>query len=87
MRSALRGSKALVMIENNSTAQFAGLLKESVGVDMDFHILKYDGRPFYPEQIVQEIAKLHEAGYTGEKRVEVVESEDMEYYNTQRYGL
>ncbi len=87
VKSALRGSKVLIMIENNSTAQFAGMLKEYCGMDMDFHLLKYDGRPIYPEQIAEEVEKLKKAEFKGEKRVDIIEKEDLEYYNTQRYGL
>ncbi len=87
VKSAFRGSKVLIMIEGNSTAQFAGMLKEYHGIDMDFHILKYDGRPFYPEQIAEEVEKLKKAEFKGEKRVDIIEKDDREYYNTQRYGL
>jgi 2-oxoglutarate ferredoxin oxidoreductase subunit alpha len=87
VKSAFRGSKKLIMVENNSTAQFAGMLKEYADADMDFHILKYDGRPLFPEQIADEIVKLKAADFKGNKTVTVVEKEDLEYYNTQRYGL
>jgi 2-oxoglutarate ferredoxin oxidoreductase subunit alpha len=87
VKSAFRGAKNLIMVENNSTAQFAGMLAEYAGIRMDFHILKYDGRPFFPEQIADEIAKLKAADFKGEKTVKVVETEDLEYYNTQRHGL
>jgi 2-oxoglutarate ferredoxin oxidoreductase subunit alpha len=87
VKSALRGAKNLVMVENNSTAQFAGMLKQYADVDMDFHILKYDGRPIFPEQIADEIEKLKKVEFKGRKRVAIVEKEDLEYYNTQKYGL
>jgi len=87
VKSAFRGSKTLIMFENNSTAQFAGMLREYCSVDMDFHVLKYDGRPFFPEQIAHAVELLKKAGFKGEKRVDIVEKEDLEYYNTQRYGL
>ncbi len=87
VKKALAGSKKLLMIENNSTAQFAGVLWQYCGVRMDFHILKFDGRPFFPEQIAEEVEKLSKAGYKGEKEIIVVEKEDLEYYNPQRHGL
>jgi pyruvate/2-oxoacid:ferredoxin oxidoreductase alpha subunit len=87
VKKALRNSGVTFMVENNSTAQFAGMLREYCGVKMDFHLLKYDGRQFFPEQIAEEILKLKEAGYRGEKRTEVVEKEDLEYYNPHRHGL
>ncbi len=87
VRKALRTKGKTIMVENNSTAQFAGILKQEAGVKLDFHMLKYDGRQFFAEQIAEEVMKLKEAGYKGSKRIEVVEKEDMEYYNPQRHGL
>lgn len=86
-RKALKGGGVTVMVENNSTAQFAGLLKEFANLKLDFHMLKYDGRQFFAEQIAEEVAKLKDAGFKGESRIEVVEKEDVEYYNPQRHGL
>lgn len=87
VKKALRNSGVTIMVENNSTAQFAGMLKEYADIKLDFHLLKYDGRQFFPEQIVEEVMKLKKAGYRGEQRVEVVEKDDLEYYNPYRYGL
>ncbi|MEW6722272.1 MAG: 2-oxoacid:acceptor oxidoreductase subunit alpha [Candidatus Micrarchaeota archaeon] len=87
LRSALGKAKKTVLLENNSTAQFAGLLAECAGVRLDFHILKYDGRPFFPEQIAGELEKLKSAGWKGERETVVVEKEDLEYYHPQRHGL
>ncbi len=87
VKRALRNAGVTVMVENNSTAQFAGILREHANVKLDFHLLKYDGRQFYAEQIAQEIARLREAGFEGEQRISVVEKEDLEYYNPQRHGL
>lgn len=83
----IAGAKKTIMIENNSTAQFAGILKEHGGVETDFHLLKYDGRHFFPEQIADEVARLKKAGFKGKKEIVVVEKEDLEYYNPQRHGL
>jgi 2-oxoglutarate ferredoxin oxidoreductase subunit alpha len=87
VREALEGAGRLVMLENNSTAQFAGILRQYTGVAMDFHMLKFDGRPFFPEQITEEMVRLKGAGYKGGKEIVVVEKEDLEYYNPQKHGL
>ncbi|OGK54854.1 hypothetical protein A3B56_00750 [Candidatus Roizmanbacteria bacterium RIFCSPLOWO2_01_FULL_45_11] len=50
--ASLRQCKRLVLIENNSQAQFGQLLRQETGMKMDHKMLKYDGRPFYPEEIV-----------------------------------
>ncbi|HSB47765.1 MAG TPA: 2-oxoacid:acceptor oxidoreductase subunit alpha [Candidatus Bilamarchaeum sp.] len=87
VKKALGHAKKLVLLENNSSAQFAGVLRQFTGIQMDFHILKYDGRPLFPEQIAEEVGKLKKAGYKGEKEIVVVEKEDLEYYHPQRHGL
>jgi 2-oxoglutarate ferredoxin oxidoreductase subunit alpha len=48
----------LVAVENNATAQFARLLRMETGVEIKDRILKYDGRPFYPQDVAEEIKKL-----------------------------
>jgi len=40
------------VVENNQNAQFAGMLTQYVGFLPDDTIVKYDGEPFYPEEIV-----------------------------------
>lgn len=40
-----------ILIENNSTGQLETLLKSQMTVDFTKKILKYDGRPFFPEEI------------------------------------
>ncbi len=46
--------KRSVVIENNNTGQFAGLLKQYFNFEPEHSLLKYDGHPLYP----QEIAKI-----------------------------
>ncbi len=49
--------KKAVIVENNYEAQFAGMLKEYVGFVADDHLLKYNGLPFYPAEIVTYLKK------------------------------
>lgn len=86
VKKALSKCKKTIMIENNSSAQYAGILKEYADVDFDFHLLKYDGRQFFPEQIAKEVKKLAKARFKGKKEIRIVEK-DYEYYNPQRYNL
>ncbi len=86
VQKALAKCKKTVLVENNATAQLAGLLKEYADAGFDFHLLKYDGRQFFPEQIAGEVAKLAEKGFKGRKEIRIGDA-DYEYYNTQRYGL
>jgi len=44
-------------VEGNSSGQFAALLKSQSGLSVDHRVLKYDGRPFYAEEILEEVMK------------------------------
>ena len=45
--------KRAVIVENNATGQFAGLLKQYFNFEPEHSLLKYDGHPFYPEEIAK----------------------------------
>ena len=85
-QKALKNCKKTVLVENNSTAQLAGLLKEHADATFDFHLLKYDGRQFFPEQIAEEVGMLANAGFKGKKEIRIGDK-DYEYYSPLRYGL
>ncbi|MCX8044582.1 MAG: 2-oxoacid:acceptor oxidoreductase subunit alpha [Desulfobacterota bacterium] len=48
----LSGEKRLIVVEQNSTAQFAQLLRQQTGISVHGAVLKYNGRPLYPYEIV-----------------------------------
>lgn len=86
LQKALGNSKT-ILLENNSTGQFAGILKEHCDFEPDFMILKYDGRQFFCEQIVEQVKALASKKFEGKKEIRIHEKEDLEYYNPQRHGL
>lgn len=45
----------LYCIENNATGQLASLIRRETGLVIDRLVLKYDGRPFMPHEIVAEV--------------------------------
>lgn len=47
-----------LMIENNHDAQMAGWIREQTGIEIKNKFLKYDGRPFYPEEIVKKVKEM-----------------------------
>jgi 2-oxoglutarate ferredoxin oxidoreductase subunit alpha len=49
--SYLEKAERLVIIENNATSQFGGLIKLHTGFEMDKKILKYNGLPFSVEEV------------------------------------
>jgi 2-oxoglutarate ferredoxin oxidoreductase subunit alpha len=52
-KTALNKGKRFFMVEQNSTAQLGLLIKERIGFSFSEAILKYDGRPYYPNEIVE----------------------------------
>ena len=49
----IEGKKRVVDIEQNATGQLGQLIRVSTGIDVSEKLLKYDGRPFFPEEIVE----------------------------------
>lgn len=50
--------KRYILIENNSHAQLGKLILQETGIELKEKLLKYDGRPFYPEEIINYVNKL-----------------------------
>jgi len=55
--SVLDNGAKSVVIESNATAQMAQLIRRETGYEIDATILKFDGRPFYAEEIVDRLKK------------------------------
>jgi 2-oxoglutarate ferredoxin oxidoreductase subunit alpha len=55
---ALGKAAQFFIVENNSTGQFAQLLRQETGLVPSGKILKFDGRPFYPIEIVNKVKEL-----------------------------
>jgi 2-oxoglutarate ferredoxin oxidoreductase subunit alpha len=55
--SALSRGTRNVVIESNATAQMAGLIRRETGIKVDETILKYNGRPFSPQEIADRMKK------------------------------
>ena len=56
-RPYLEKAGKLIAVEGNFTGQLASLLKTMMGVEVAGKILKYDGRPFSPEYILNHYKK------------------------------
>lgn len=57
--SIIDSAKKTVVVENNFTGQLADIIREKTGRNVTRRILKYDGRPFYPEELhgaIKEVA-------------------------------
>ena len=48
----LQGARKTLLVEANYSGQFGRLLRAETGIDLPQKLLKYDGEPFYPMEIV-----------------------------------
>ena len=51
-------SKDILLIENNSNGQLGNLIAQETGIKIKNKMLKYDGRPFFREDIVEALKKF-----------------------------
>jgi 2-oxoglutarate ferredoxin oxidoreductase subunit alpha len=84
IRKLLKSAKNTVMIENNSTGQFAGMLKEFLSFRPNILALKYDGRQFFPEEVAEVVEEAKKNKFR-KKVVRVVDRGEFEYYNPTQY--
>jgi len=52
VEAVLRDAKRAVLIEANYSGQLGALIREQTGIALDHRVLKYDGRPFSRNEIV-----------------------------------
>lgn len=57
MEKALRGVKKIALVETNGLAQLGEVLKK-FGIKIDKKVLKYDARPFLPEEIERALSNF-----------------------------
>jgi len=57
-RELLNSCKRLMLVENNFTGQFGRLLAMETGIQISNKLLKYDGEPFYPSEIVSRVKQV-----------------------------
>jgi 2-oxoglutarate ferredoxin oxidoreductase subunit alpha len=48
----LQSARRLLLVENNFTGQLGRLIRSETGIKIGDRLLKYDGEPFYPSEIV-----------------------------------
>jgi len=51
-------NKKLFMVEGNATCQLGNLIRQMTGIDYASSVLKYDGRPIYPEYIIEKVKNI-----------------------------
>lgn len=63
VKKVLTSAKHVVNVESNYTGQMASLIREKTGFEITDNFLKFDGRPFYKEEIVDKITSLLKGGH------------------------
>lgn len=58
LKKLLEKTKHILDIESNFSGQAANLIKEKTGIDIKDRLLKYDGRIFYPEEIIEKLSSI-----------------------------
>jgi 2-oxoglutarate ferredoxin oxidoreductase subunit alpha len=53
----IKKSKRVVLVENNATGLLGDIIAEQTGYIIKDKVLKYDARPFTPEDIIKKIKK------------------------------
>lgn len=53
--SLLSPARKVITVEGNSTGQLATLLRRETGIRAEAQVLKYDGRPFVAQELVEEL--------------------------------
>lgn len=59
-------AKRILDVEANYSGQMAGYIREKTGINIDDCLLKFDGRPIYPEEVAQRIEGILKAQQDGE---------------------
>ncbi len=75
----LRKSKTLLCVEGNYSGQFARFLRAETGIGVHDKILKYDGEPFEPRIIADEVKRIV-AGKPQTLDVTLEEAREMAYH-------
>jgi 2-oxoglutarate ferredoxin oxidoreductase subunit alpha len=53
-----KNAKKVIDIENNYLGQLGGIITEGTGIKMNFHILKYNGRPMSTTEVYDALKKI-----------------------------
>ncbi len=62
MAKVLAGAKRTLLIEGNFSGQYGRLLRAETGIHLPEKLVKYDGEPFYPMEIVARAVELMHNG-------------------------
>lgn len=55
VKRILEKSRKVIVVENNQMGQLASLIREKTGIEIESKVLKYDGRPFFSEELYERL--------------------------------
>lgn len=55
LQKILSSAQKMLLVENNADAQMGGVIRQYTGIDIPEKLLRYDGRPFHPAEILDRI--------------------------------
>ncbi len=58
IKKEIEKAEKVILIEQNVTGQLGKLIREKTGIKIENKILKYDSRPFYSDELKEEILKI-----------------------------
>ena len=79
VRALLKNAKMLIGVEGNFTGQFARFLRAETGISVHASVLKYDGEPFEPKIIADEVKRIL-AGKPAMLDVTLEDAREMAYH-------
>jgi 2-oxoglutarate ferredoxin oxidoreductase subunit alpha len=67
MMNLLKNTRLLIDIEMNYTSQLASLIKQHIGRDIDYRIVKFNGRPMSTSEVYNAVSAILDG--TSQKRI------------------
>ena len=64
VEEVLSRAKRKIAIENNYSAQMAGIIREKTGIAVDGKLVKFDGRPFSQNEVFEGVKDILKNGKT-----------------------
>ena len=62
VQQILSSARRKIAVENNYSAQMAGLIRERTGIAVDHKVVKFDGRPFSQNEVYEGVKDILKAG-------------------------
>jgi 2-oxoglutarate ferredoxin oxidoreductase subunit alpha len=58
LTATLNGARRTLLVEANYSGQLGHLIRAETGIHLSNRLLKYDGEPFYPHEIVAKAREI-----------------------------